>query len=119
MARVEFTRKVRTAVIARANGKCEKCRAAVKPGAFEIDHILEAAYGGEATLANAQLLCLPCHKEKTAHGTRGMRKAERARDKASGAIKPRSKLSRPKADKPAGKPSLKPRMLFRAALEDK
>ena len=110
--RLEFPRKVRAAVIARANGKCEKCAAAVKPGAFEIDHILEAEYGGDATLGNAQLLCLPCHKVKNATGVRDMRKAERARDKASGAIERGKKWQKPVKDKSAGKASLPPRRLF-------
>lgn len=110
--RLEFPRKIRAAVIARAAGKCEKCAAAVKPGAFQIDHILEAAYGGEAVLANAQLLCLPCHAEKTAHGVRAMRKAERARDKASGAIERGKKWQKAPKEKPSGKAGLPPRRLF-------
>ena len=110
--RLEFPRKIRAAVIARANGKCEKCAAVVKPGAFQIDHILAAEYGGEPTAANAQLLCLPCHAEKTAKDVRGMRKAERARDKASGAIEPKSRRGKAPKVKPTGKTSLPPRRLF-------
>jgi 5-methylcytosine-specific restriction enzyme A len=30
--RLEFTRKVRAAIIARAAGKCEACSATLKPG---------------------------------------------------------------------------------------
>jgi len=110
--RIEFARKTRAAVIARAAGKCEKCKAAVKPGAFEIDHILEAEFGGDAKIANAQLLCLPCHKEKNADGVRKMRKAERARDKASGAIERGKKWQKQPKEKPAGKATLPPRRLY-------
>lgn len=37
------------------------------PGKFAYDHILPDWLGGEPTLENAQVLCDPCHSEKT-HG---------------------------------------------------
>jgi 5-methylcytosine-specific restriction enzyme A len=117
MARREFSRKIKAAAIARAAGKCEKCSAVLKPREGEVDHILEDALGGEPVLANAQVLCSPCHKEKTADRIAKIRKADRARDKASGAIKPAGKLSRPKPEKPAGKASLPPRQMYKEAAE--
>ena len=90
MARREFSRKVRKQAIERANGKCESktCGAVLKPREAEVDHILPCELGGEPTLANAQVLCKVCHKEKTANDIRRIRKSDRARDKNSGAIRP-------------------------------
>ena len=93
MARKEFTRKIRTAAIERAAGHCEKCKAVLKKGEAEVDHILPDVLGGEPILANAQVLCQQCHEEKTADDIRRTRKADRQRDKNNGAIKPSSKLS--------------------------
>lgn len=87
MSRQEFTRKQRAEVFLRARGKCEKCGAHLKVGEGDVDHILPDALGGEATLDNAQLLCRVCHKEKTADDVRRLRKAERMRDKHTGAFK--------------------------------
>lgn len=105
MARHEFNRKVRAAAIARANGHCERCKATLKPGEAEVDHILPDILGGEPVLANAQVLCRVCHAEKTAADVRRTRKADRQRDKASGAIRPKGRIpSPPKSPKPAPKP---------------
>jgi 5-methylcytosine-specific restriction endonuclease McrA len=112
MARKEFPRKVKAAAIARAAGKCEKCNAVLKPREGEVDHILEDALGGEPVLANAQVLCSPCHKEKTADRIGKIRKADRARDKATGAIRPTGKLSRPKEPRALGKPPLPPKAMY-------
>ena len=114
MARQEFPRKIKAAAIERAKGRCEKCKAALKQGEAEVDHILEDALGGQPVLANAQVLCRPCHAAKTAERVRGMRKAERARDKSSGAIKPKSKLATksPKPNKWADPFNLPKKRLF-------
>lgn len=85
--RLVFPRKVIAAAIKRANGYCEKCGAALKKGRQEVDHILAKGLGGQPVLANAMVLCKPCHTVKTADDVRMMRKADRARDKASGAKK--------------------------------
>ena len=65
--RREFPTKIRVAAFQRANGLCEKCGARLTPGKFAYDHILPDWLGGEPTLENAQVLCDPCHSEKT-HG---------------------------------------------------
>lgn len=103
MPRREFPRKVKAAAIARAAGHCQGCRAVMKPGEAEVDHILEDALGGEPILANAQVLCRVCHVAKTAERVRAIRKADRARDKASGAIRPKQAI------KSAGFPQSKPK----------
>ncbi len=99
--RMEFTRKVKAQIIARANGKCEKCSAMLKTGEGEVDHILPCALGGEATVANGRLLCRVCHVGKTADDIRRVRKFDRQRDKVTGALRPKSALSGRKSPKPA------------------
>ena len=115
--RREFSRKVKAAAHARAAGKCEKCAAVLKPREGEVDHILPDILGGEPVLANAQVLCRVCHAEKSAADLARTRKADRARDKASGAIRPAGKIRSapfPKADKPKreGKTALAPKSLY-------
>ena len=39
MARMEFSRKIRLAIIQRANGRCEACEAVLKVGEGEVDQI--------------------------------------------------------------------------------
>lgn len=118
MPRKDFPRKVKTAAIKRANGKCQKCGAALKSGEAEVDHILEDGFGGEPVLANAQVLCKPCHKPKTAERVRMMRKADRQRDKSNGAIRPKQQIkSRGFEKQPKAKPDLpklEPRKLYRS-----
>ncbi len=91
MARNEFSRKVRAAVFARADGKCETCGAKLKVGEGEIDHILPCALGGDNSIENAELKCKACHREKTTKDVRGIRKADRVRDKHTNAVKPSSR----------------------------
>jgi len=118
MPRLEFSRKARATVIARANGSCERCSAVLKPGEGEIDHILPCELGGTNEPVNGMLLCRVCHAEKTAKDVGRIRKGDRQRDKASGAIKPKGTLkSRPfdggKTERQA-KQSLPPRRLYRS-----
>ncbi|MDR9777250.1 HNH endonuclease signature motif containing protein [Rhizobium hidalgonense] len=121
MNRMEFSRKTKAAIIARAAGKCEACSAVLKPGEGEVDHILPCALGGEPTVANGRLICRVCHVEKTANDIRSIRKADRSRDKASGAIAPKQKIRSPgfpvseKAARRQAKPPLPPRQLFAPA----
>lgn len=104
MSRQNFPRKVKAAALKRAAGKCEKCSAVLKSREGEVDHILPDILGGEPVLANTQVLCRVCHAEKTADDIRRTRKADRARDKSSGAIRPKQKFpARPKQPKPAPK----------------
>lgn len=113
MARKEFPRKVKAAAIARAAGKCEKCTAALKRGEAEVDHILPDVLGGEPVLANAQVLCRVCHAAKSGDDLRRTRKADRQRDKASGAVRPKQSIpSPPKQPKPAPKAMPPRRNLF-------
>jgi len=114
MPRREFTRKIRQAALDRAKGHCDKCKAVLKTHEGEVDHILPDILGGDPVLANAQVLCRVCHAEKTAVDIRRTRKADRARDKATGAVRPKGAIpTRPKPEKRAPKPSLPPRQMFK------
>lgn len=123
MSRVEFSRKTKAAIIARAAGKCEKCSAVLKPGEGDVDHILPCALGGEPTIANGRLICRVCHTEKTADDIRRIRKADRARDKSTRAIVPKQKIKSAgfpvsqKAAKRQARPPLPPRALFKPVDE--
>lgn len=110
--RIEFSRKIKAQIIARANGKCEKCSAMLKTGEGEVDHILPCALGGEATVANGRLLCRVCHVEKTAGDIKAIRKSDRQRDKASGAVRPKSALAGRKRPKTRSTKTLPPRAMF-------
>ena len=87
MARKEFPRSVKVAAVKRAtlNGEviCELYGCMTK-GRFELDHIKECFYGGEPTLQNLQVLCVPCHSEKTNAGAADRSKTLRREAKALG-----------------------------------
>jgi len=119
--RKEFTRKTRQQIIDRANGKCENkaCGAVLKTGEGEVDHILPCALGGDNSPANGRLLCKVCHKPKTKVDVQKTRKADRQRDKSTGAIRSKGKLKSRGFDKSQRasrieKNSLPPRKLFEA-----
>jgi 5-methylcytosine-specific restriction enzyme A len=101
MARREFSRKTKALAHARAGGKCEGCGAKLKAGEGEVDHKVEAHDGGAATLDNAQVLCRVCHAAKTAGFVKRLRKAERVRDKQTGALASKSPPIRSAGFKPA------------------
>ena len=87
MPRIEFSRKIKGEAFLRCDGKCEKCSAKLKVGEGDFDHILPCEFGGEATLDNCQVLCIPCHRGpggKTADDIRAIRKSDRIRDKHRG-----------------------------------
>jgi 5-methylcytosine-specific restriction protein A len=123
MSRLEFSRKTKAIIIARAAGKCEACSAVLKPGEGEVDHILPCALGGEPTVANGRLICRVCHVAKSANDIRSIRKADRSRDKATGAIAPKQKIRSagfPVSQKSAARQTkipLAPRALFKPADE--
>lgn len=82
------------AAFSRCGGYCEGCGARLAVGKFEYDHRLPDILGGEPTLENCQVLCSPCHAEKTAGDIKRTRKADRQRDKHIGAM-PRSRQPLP------------------------
>ena len=50
-------------------------------GPFEADHVVPLAAGGSNRMDNAQLLCVPCHKRKTAKDARVIAKIRRQSQK--------------------------------------
>ena len=95
MTRLDFPRKVRAAALKRAMGadekiRCEDCGGVCKR--VEFDHVLPDALGGKPTLENCKAICEVCHRKKTKDDIGRIRKADRQRDKDTGAFK---KTSRP------------------------
>src|SRR5215472_18250081 len=89
MSRAEFSAKIKLAAFGRAEGYCDGCSAKLHPGRWHCDHVVPCGLGGEATLENAQVLCEPCHRDKT--GSRdvpAIAKAKRLERRAAGIRKP-------------------------------
>lgn len=114
--RREFPKSVKVLAIKRAtvNGVvlCELCGAIAKQ--FQIDHIIADSHGGEPTLENARLICLPCHAEKTKTDTTIAAKIKRIEAAHLGAVTPKAKLQSRGFPKKARtpKPSLPPRPIY-------
>lgn len=101
MPRREFPRKVRAAIILRATGSdgqiaCEGCGQVLGKKPFEIDHTvaeeLATDKSRKLTADDGKLLGWCCHGPKTAEDIRRVRKSDRARDKNTGAIRPKGNL---------------------------
>lgn len=74
-------RRLRREVVARDGNHCSRCGESGERRPLQLDHIVPVAEGGTDTLANARLLCTPCHTPKT--------QAESARAKARRAARRR------------------------------
>lgn len=88
MTRREFSKKTRAEAFMRCGGLCEGCGARLKTGEGEYDHRIPDALGGEPTLDNCQVLCVPCHRgagAKTAQDVKAIAKVKRIQMKHSGA----------------------------------
>ena len=51
------------------NNKCRLCSCQVSRGVYsnsDIDHIIPLNLGGLSTESNLQIICVPCHRRKTA-----------------------------------------------------
>jgi 5-methylcytosine-specific restriction enzyme A len=79
MARREFPKSVRVAVIKRATKDgviyCEKCKGLAKR--FQIDHVRPDGLLGEPVLENAELICEPCWAVKNPADTTAIARAKR------------------------------------------
>lgn len=118
MKRLEFTAKIRDAAIARANGMCQTCGLPFRGKRPEVDHILPCALGGLPTLANARVICGPCHKAKSADDIRRIRKSDRVRRANNGAKSPGGSIAgkpKEKHTKIAKLPIPPPRNLYEKA----
>jgi len=94
--RVEFTRKVRQAALARSKGLCEasgpryglqdaiRCDAALSYGVV-FDHDIPNALGGSSELENCRAICQSCNRFKTGvTDVPQIRKADRQKAKNDG-----------------------------------
>jgi 5-methylcytosine-specific restriction endonuclease McrA len=72
-------KKICSAALTRAEAKCEKCKTdLLLPGIkCEYDHIVPVWQGGSNCLENVQVLCEPCHTEKTKIDTANWRAASK------------------------------------------
>lgn len=91
MPRREFSKAVRRAALARAEGQCEgmltdgsRCPCALQVGRFHYDHIVPAALTEDASVENCQVLCRPCHAAKTVIDVGVIAKVRRVRDRHAG-----------------------------------
>lgn len=95
-ARSHLARAIRMALFAAQDGICETCKGSLT--AFEVDHRLALALGGQDQPHNLRALCPPCHKIKTAADKKAIAKAkrlERDADPATRRKSPRPLKSRP------------------------
>lgn len=94
--RLEFTKRTMREAYERSEGLCEGIKPDGERCCFPVDrrkhfdHIIPAALGGDNSLANCAVLCVPCHDAKTRKIDVPMiAKAKRVADKHRG-IKLRS-----------------------------
>lgn len=71
---------------------CYACKAMIKGGQFQADHITPVCKGGKTEVSNGDLICLPCHKPKSAEETKWSQEADRKGRKDRGS---KPKTSRP------------------------
>lgn len=93
MSRREFTRNQKEQIVRRAtvNGvvRCERCHAALKPGQWEIDHIIpealrpDADKKGRLTIADGQLLGKCCHRGPDGKTNADVKKIAKAKRQAA------------------------------------
>lgn len=78
--------RVKLRVHAKAEGRCAKCTLEANPGQY--DHAISLILGGKNAESNLQLLCIPCHKEKTKLDVKLKAKVARVRMRHVGIRKP-------------------------------
>ena len=89
MSRREFSKAVMRDAFMRCNGACEGCGARLSAGKFHYDHIIPDALGGDPVLDNCQVLCKPCHADKTGkQDIPAIAKTKRIRDRERGIRRP-------------------------------
>lgn len=81
--RKQFTPRDVAAVFIKHDGRCAACSEKVRLGDYQIDHITPLDLMGAHELENWQLLCVPCHKLKTAGNVKASAKARRLRGETS------------------------------------
>jgi 5-methylcytosine-specific restriction endonuclease McrA len=70
--RAKIAPKLRQRCFDLAGGRCEHCRTALNPKAWECDHVDPHHYTQCHEIENLQALCKPCHALKTKMDVRGI-----------------------------------------------
>jgi len=100
MTRRSLSTRERLRLFAHHRGVCHICQGKIDGTreAWEIEHELPVALGGDESDENRKLAHVKCHKAKTAKDVGRIRKADRARAKHTGAkSKPRHVIPGSKA----------------------
>src|SRR6266852_2281906 len=63
----QFSKEIERTAFFRAKGRCEGCSARLASGDIHYDHIVPWALSFDSSIANCQVLCNPCHRDKTAN----------------------------------------------------
>ena len=108
MARSEFPRSVKVAVVKRCQRAnvvyCEACGLPARK--WQIDHVIADAHGGKPVIENAMLICEPCFSVKNPKDTTIAAKLKRQEAKHLGAIRPKAKIAAPPKRERQSKPSV-------------
>lgn len=119
MARKEFPRSVKVAVVRRATrGNVVYCESCGDPARkFQIDHAIADSHGGQPVIENAELICENCYKIKNPNDTKIAAKLKRQEAKHVGVTKPAGQIKSrgfAKSEKPKREAtkSLPPRAMF-------
>ena len=68
-SRRRFSKRQRTILFNRAEGKCEDCSDQLRPG-WQADHIIPWAHGGPTEVKNGRALCPYCNQARSDQGER-------------------------------------------------
>jgi 5-methylcytosine-specific restriction endonuclease McrA len=79
LKRRSFTAREVASVFIKYDGRCASCAEKVKLGEYAVDHIQALDHLGAHTFDNWQLLCVGCHKLKTASDVKASAKGRRIR----------------------------------------
>ncbi len=108
MPRREFNADTKRKALKRAAGQCEglldtgeRCPASLQIGRYHFDHVVPVVISDDASLSNAQVLCVVCHARKTVTDQRVIAKVKRVADRHAGTTAPRQKIQSAGFRKPA------------------
>lgn len=100
MSRHEFSKSTKRDASIRCKGKCEGCGVRLRIGGYHYDHINPDWFSGSNALDNCQVLCLRCHKQKTAEEDQpNIAKAKRRWEKDRNILRPKRSWGYGKRDK--------------------
>lgn len=91
--RRSISTRERTALFLAAGGCCAHCGIKIQPGQrWDLDHVRPLELLGEDEPSNWQVLCAPCHRQKTSADVTRIRKAQRQQAAHIGAKQSRNPL---------------------------